>query len=97
MGHFARVLDGRVVEVIVAEQDFIDSYKNITEGDWIQTSYNTIGGKHLNGGIPLRKNFAGDGYTYDKTRDAFIPPKPAGNFVLDEDTCQWVEVQKVSP
>jgi hypothetical protein len=54
---------------------------------WVQTSYNTIGGVHTKGGIPLRKNFAGIGYTYDEDRDAFIPKKPYNSWVLNEDTC----------
>ena len=58
-------------------------------GEWIQTSYNTYGGVHTQGGTPLRKNYAGIGYTYDRERDAFIPPKPYASWVLNEDTCQW--------
>jgi hypothetical protein len=56
---------------------------------WKQTSYNTIGGVHTNGGIPLRKNHAGIGYTYDEDRDAFIPKKPYASWILNEDTCLW--------
>ena len=56
---------------------------------WVQTSYNTIGGVHSQGGTPLRKNFAGIGFTYDSGRDAFIPPKPYASWVLDEATCHW--------
>jgi hypothetical protein len=56
---------------------------------WKQTSYNTHGGVHDNGGTPLRKNHAGIGYTYDEDRDAFIPPKPFNSWILNEDTCQW--------
>jgi len=56
---------------------------------WVQTSYNTIGGVHSSGGTPLRKNFAGIGYTYDETRDAFIPKKPFNSWILNEDTCRW--------
>lgn len=59
-------------------------------GTWKQTSYNTLGGMHLLGGTPLRKNFAGIGYIYDPVRDAFIPPKPSDDAVLDEATCQWI-------
>jgi len=58
-------------------------------GTWIQTSYNTYRGKHRTGGTPLRKNYAGAGYTYDPVRDAFIPPKPYSSWVLDEETCDW--------
>ena len=56
---------------------------------WVQTSYNTHGGVHNNGGTPLRKNFAGIGYTYDETRDAFIAPKPFNSWILNQDTCRW--------
>lgn len=55
---------------------------------WVQTSYNTHGGQHPEG-RPLRKNFAGIGYTYDAQRDAFIAPKPFNSWVLDEQTCLW--------
>jgi hypothetical protein len=92
MAHFAKVIDGLVTEVIVAEQDFIDSGAVGDPSLWIQTSYNTHGGQHPEG-RPLRKNYAGIGYDYDVARDAFIPPKPDGNFVLNEDTCLWDEVE----
>jgi hypothetical protein len=59
-------------------------------GTWIQTSFNTINGEHLLGGTPLRKNFAGIGFTYDESRDAFIPEPVHKNYVLDEETCNWV-------
>jgi len=85
MAHFAKVVDGTVVEVIVAEQDHIDTLS----GQWVQTSYNTQGGVHATGGTPLRKNYAGIGFTYDSTRDAFIPSKPYASWVLDENTCLW--------
>lgn len=91
MSHFAKVCDGKVVQVIVAEQEFFNTFVDTSPGEWIQTSYNTIGGQHPEG-RPLRKNFAGIGFTYDKVRDAFIPPKPEGDFVLDEETCLWNEV-----
>jgi hypothetical protein len=87
MAHFAEVKNGVVTQVIVAEQDFIDTLPNPTE--WVQTSYNTHAGKHLLGGTPLRKNYAGIGFTYDAERDAFIPPKPFESWILDEETCQW--------
>jgi hypothetical protein len=57
--------------------------------NWKQTSYNTIGGVHNNGGIPFRKNYAGIGYTYDEQKDAFIAPKPFNSWILNEDTCLW--------
>lgn len=89
MGHFAKVRDGIVVQVIVASPEFFDVFVDDSPGEWIQTSYNTRGGVHMLGGTPLRKNFAGIGYTYDRTLDAFIPPKPFPSWVLNEDTCLW--------
>ena len=89
MAHYARVLDGKVQEVIVADQDFIDNLVYDKPGKWIQTSYNTKGGVHVNGGTPLRKNYAGKNWTYDVGRDAFIPPKPYPSWVLNEETANW--------
>lgn len=89
MGHFAKVVSGTVTQVIVAEPEFFDTFVDSSPGEWIQTSYNTYGGVHKLGGTPLRKNYAGAGYTYDKTKDAFIPPKPFPSWTLDEDTCLW--------
>lgn len=86
MAHFAKVEDGIVTEVIVAEQDVIDS--GLFGDGWVQTSYNTRGGEHPEG-RPLRKNFAGIGYAYDAERDAFIPPQPFASWSLNEDTCLW--------
>jgi hypothetical protein len=91
MSHFAKVCDGVVVQVIVAEQEFFNTFVDTSPGEWIQTSYNTYGGQHPEG-RPLRKNYAGIGFTYDRVRDAFIPPKPEGNYTLNEDTCLWEEV-----
>ena len=88
MSHFAKVLDGKVVNVIVAEQEFFDTFVDSSPGTWLQTSYNTFGGKHPNN-TPLRKNYAGIGYTYDPVRDAFIPPQPYASWTLDEETCLW--------
>jgi len=89
MAHFAKVNNGIVEQVIVAEPEFFDTFVDSSPGQWIQTSYNTHGGVHANGGTPLRKNYAGIGYNYDATRDAFIPPKPYASWVLNEDTCLW--------
>ena len=89
MAHFAKVKDGIVTKVIVAEQEFIDNLVDTEPGEWIQTSYNTKGGVHLLGGTPLRKNYAGIGFTYDKDKDAFIPPKPFDSWSLNETTCLW--------
>ena len=83
------VVNGLVVKVIVAEPEFFETFVDDIPGEWIQTSYNTSGGVHLQGGTPLRKNYAGIGYTYDKTLDAFIPPKPYVSWILDEETCLW--------
>jgi hypothetical protein len=87
MSHFAKVENGIVTQVIVAEQDVIDS--GMFGSGWIQTSYNTYGGSHKNGGTPLRKNYAGVDFTYDSDRDAFIPPKPFASWTLNEETCLW--------
>ena len=98
MGHFAKVLNGTVIQVIVAEPEFFDSFVDTSPGEWLQTSYNTRGGKYYNANTndlhpdqskALRKNFAGVGYTYDKTRDAFIAPSPYPSWTLNEDTCHW--------
>ena len=89
MAHYAKVCDGKVLRVIVADEDYINSFVDTEPGNWIQTSYNTIGGVHVLGGTPLRKNFAGIGYTYDAQRDAFIPPKEFNSWVLNETTCLW--------
>lgn len=88
MSHFAKVVDGIVTQVIVAEPEFFNTFVDTSPGEWIQTSYNTHGGQHPEG-RPLRKNYAGIGYTYDPVRDAFIPPKPDDSWVLNEETCQW--------
>ena len=91
MSHFAFIDKNYIVtQVIVAEQDFINSGAVGDPSRWIQTSYNTFAGEHRNGGEPLRKNYAGIGYTYDSQRDAFIPPKPGfDSWILNENTCQW--------
>lgn len=80
MSHFAEIdKDGKVLRVIVAEQDFINSGLVGDSFNWIQTSYNHN----------FRKRYAGVGYTYDKVRDAFIAPQPYPSWTLDEDTCLW--------
>jgi hypothetical protein len=90
MSHFAQIDDNdTVIQVIVAEQDFINSGAVGDPSRWIQTSYNTMGGVHRLGGTPLRKNYAGIGYTYHRQLDAFIPPKPYPSWVLDETTCLY--------
>ena len=100
MSHFAKVENGIVTSVIVAEQEFINSGVVGDPSLWIQTSYNTRGGIHYqpNSNIPsedqsksLRKNYAGIGFQYDQQRNAFIPPKPIEffSFILNEQTCLW--------
>jgi len=92
MSHFAKVVNGVVTQVIVAEQDVIDD----RDGQWVQTSYNTRGGVHYapnsndpDGGIALRKNYAGIEFSYDAERDAFIPQQPFPSWTLNETTCLW--------
>jgi len=89
MAHFAKVENGVVTQVIVIDQETLNTGHWGDPASWIQTSYNTQGGVHIQGGTPLRKNYAGIGFTYDSTRDAFIPPKPYASWVLDEGTCLW--------
>ena len=97
MSYFADLdSENIVIRVIAADQDFIDSGKVGDPNNWVQTSYNTRGGVHYapnsntpDGGVALRKNYAGVGYTYDETRDAFILPKPYPSWILNEDTCKW--------
>ena len=89
MSHFAKVLDGKVTQVIVAEPDFFNTFVDTSPGEWIQTSYNTHGNQHTNGGTPLRGNYAGIGYTYDRTNDVFYAPKPFASWILNESTWLW--------
>lgn len=98
MGHYAKVVDGIVKKVIVADATFFETFIDDSPGEWVKTSYNTYGGIHYepNSWTPspdqaksLRKNYAGIGFTYDKTRDAFIPIKPYPSWVLNEQTCLW--------
>lgn len=87
MSHFAKVENGTVTQVIVAEQDVIDS--GLFGTGWVQTSYNTQGGVHLLGGTPMRKNYAGIGYTYDEAKDAFYASQPYPSWTLNETSCIW--------
>tara|TARA_B100001094_G_scaffold233186_1_gene228086 strand:+ start:1301 stop:1648 length:348 start_codon:yes stop_codon:yes gene_type:complete len=89
VAHFAKVQEGIVTKVIVAEPEFFDTFVDDSPGSWVQTSYNTHGGVHASGGTPLRKNYAGAGFTYDVQRDAFIPPQPFASWALNESTCLW--------
>lgn len=88
MSHFAKVVDGKVTQVIVAEPEFFDTFVDSSPGTWIQTSYNTHGNQHPEG-RPLRGNYAGIGYTYDATNDVFYAPKPFDSWVLNESTWLW--------
>ncbi len=99
MAHFVKLGKGNLVkkgivisnDIATTEQAGIDFINNLygTRDVWKQTSYNTYGGEHLLGGTPFRKNYAGIGWKYDQTRDAFIPPKPYNSWILNETTCQW--------
>lgn len=88
MSHFAKVENGIVTQVIVIEQDVLNLGHWGDPASWVQTSYNTHAGQHPEG-RPLRKNYAGVGFTYDAQRDAFYAPKPFNSWVLDEETCVW--------
>jgi hypothetical protein len=89
MSHFAKVVDGKVTQVIVAEPEFFDTFVDSSAGKWIQTSYNTYGNEHKLGGVPLRANFAGIGFTYDQEQDVFIAPQPYPSWVLNTEKFLW--------
>ena len=105
MAHYVKVVDCTVVNGIVAEPEFFDTFVDSSPGEWIKTSYNMLGGVYYDPatGEPhadqagmiaadegrQRKNYAGLGYTYDRTRNAFIPPKPFASWTLNEDSCLW--------
>jgi len=95
MSHYAKVLNGTVVNVIVAEEDFFKTFIDTSPGEWIQTSYNTKGGIHYgpdgqpDGGVALRGNYAGIGYTYDKTNDVFYESQPYPSWTLNKTTWLW--------
>ena len=105
MAHYVKVVDGTVVNGIVAEPEFFDTFVDSSPGEWIKTSYNMRGGVYYDPatGEPhadqagmiaadegrQRKNYAGIGYTYDRTRNAFIPPQPFASWTLNEDSCLW--------
>ena len=88
MSHFAKVENGIVTQVIVVEQDVLNTGAFGDPASWVQTSYNTHAGQHPEG-RPLRKNYAGIGFTYDSVRDAFYAPQPFASWTLDEATCIW--------
>ena len=96
MAHYAFLnMQNIVTEVIVGKDEtegptnWEMHYSNLREQVCKRTSYNTRGGQHLNGETPFRKNYAGIGYTYDQTRDAFIPPKPFNSWKLNSSSCMW--------
>lgn len=96
MAHYSFLNMQNIVTEVIVGKDETDGptnwemhYGNFREQVCKRTSYNTRGGVHINGGTPFRKNYAGIGYTYDETRDAFIPPKPFDSWVLNEDSCLW--------
>ena len=95
MAHYAKVNNGIVEQVIVAEADFFNTFVDTSPGTWIQTSYNTHGNQHPNG-TPLRGNYAGIGYTYDATNDVFYAPKPYPSWTLNTSTWLW-EAPVVKP
>jgi len=95
MSHYAKVVDGKVTQVIVAEADFFKTFVDTSPGAWIQTSYNTRGGVHYgqdgkpDGGVALRGNYAGIGYTYDAVKDVFFAPQPFPSWTLSNTTWLW--------
>ena len=99
MAHFAKLGVGNKVEkvevvhndIATTEQSGIDFLNNLygTNDIWKQTSYNTIGGVHLLGDNPFRKNYAGINFKYNEAKDAFIPPRPFNSWTLNEETCLW--------
>ena len=90
MAHYAKIdKNNIVIKVLVIDEETVNSGDFGDPLSWIQTSYNTHGGQHSLGGTPFRKNYAGEGMIYDKTRDAFIDTQPYPSWILDEDTCQW--------
>jgi len=96
MANYAKVLNGKVVQVIVAEPEFFDTFIDSSPGEWIKTSYNTRGGVHYepnsdtpDNGIALRGNFAGIGYVYDRQNDVFYAPQPFPSWTLNTSTWTW--------
>ena len=95
MSHYAKVNNGKVEQVIVAEADFFNHFVDSSPGQWIQTSYNTRGGKHYgqdgqpDGGTALRGNYAGIGYTYDPTNDVFYAPQPFPSWTISAPDWTW--------
>jgi hypothetical protein len=97
MSHWAELNENNIVlRVLIGdnnEPDEGESFMKSLGGNWVKTSYNTVGGVHLLNGTPLRKNYAGIGCTYDESRDAFIAPMPEeGSWALNETTCVWEKI-----
>lgn len=88
MSHFAKVLNGKVTQVIVAEPEFFENFVDTSPGAWIQTSYNTYGNQHPEG-HPLRGNYASIGFSYDLTNDVFYAPQPYPSWTLNQTTWLW--------
>ena len=98
MSHYAKVVDGKVTQVIVAEADFFNTFVDTSPGQWIQTSYNTRGNQHYDQAgqidtsptnLALRGNYAGVGHIYDAANDVFYPPSPFPSWVLNNSTWLW--------
>lgn len=94
MAHFAELDANNVVVRVIVVPDTVESVgeqycHDLLGGTWKQTSYNTRGNEHILGGTPFRKNYAGNGYTYDELIDGFIPPQPYPSWLLNETTCLW--------
>lgn len=95
MGYFAKVLNTKVLEVIAAEESFFDTFVDTSPGTWLKTSYNTRGGVHYgadgqpDGGVALRANYAGIGYTYDQVNDVFYAPQPYSSWTISAPTWLW--------
>lgn len=96
MAHYALLNYNNIVTDVITGKNENDQnqnmelvYQDIFKQVCKRTSYNTIAGNHINGGTPFRKNFAGVGYTYDESKDAFIPPKPFDSWILNETSCIW--------
>lgn len=92
MAHYAKVVDGKVTQVIVADADFFNTFVDSSPGQWLQTSYNTRGNVHYgqdgqpDGGAAVRGNYAGIGYTYDSVNDVFVAPQPFPSWTLNNST-----------
>jgi hypothetical protein len=95
MSNYAKVLNGKVLEVIVADASYFDTFVDTSPGAWLQTSYNTRGGVHYgangqpDGGVALRANYAGIGYTYDQVNDVFYAPQPYPSWTISAPTWLW--------